>query len=191
MTIQHRRGGAAQERSPPPWTEAASITASALLRGARGNSGVILSLLFRGISKGLKGMDERRRRAALPPPCRRAWPPPTSAVMKPAEGTVLTVSRLAAEPRRARPPPESNSVEYVLEEAIRKGHETLAQTIEMNPVLKKAGVVDAGGKGYLVILEGMLRALRGEPMPEVTEETRPRSKADFAAISDGGDHLHL
>lgn len=84
------------------------------------------------------------------------------AVMKPAEGTVLTVSRLAAQ-RALEAAGEKNDAEFVLDEAIKTGYTTLAETIEMNPVLKKAGVVDAGGKGYLIILEGMLRALRGEP----------------------------
>ena len=102
--------------------------------------------------------------------------------MKPAEGTVLTVSRLAAA-RAEEAAQEQNCAEYVLAEAIATGYETLAETTEMNPVLKKAGVVDAGGKGYLIILEGMLSSLRGEPMPEVEEEPE-HDKADFAAIGD-------
>ena len=102
--------------------------------------------------------------------------------MKPAEGTVLTVSRLASK-RAEEAAAENNDVEYVLSEAIRVGHEALAQTTEMNPVLKKAGVVDAGGMGYLVILEGMLACLRGEPMPETAEEEGPK-KADFSALTD-------
>ena len=165
---------------PATVSDAASITASALLRGARGNSGVILSLLFRGISKHLKGMDEADGvllAAAMKEGVATAY----SAVMKPAEGTVLTVSRLAAD-RAVQAAEECNSVEYVLQEAIHKGLETLEETIEMNPVLKKAGVVDAGGKGYLVILDGMLRALRGEAIPEVTEE-KAESKADFSSMS--------
>ena len=147
--------------------QAAAPTAGALLRGARGNSGVILSLLFRGLSKALKGhknADGALMAAAMQEGVVTAY----SAVMKPAEGTVLTVSRLAAD-RAVQAAEECNSVEYVLQEAIHKGLETLEETIEMNPVLKKAGVVDAGGNGYLVILEGMLRALRGEAIPEVTE----------------------
>ena len=169
-----------KKNQPATVSDAASITASALLRGARGNSGVILSLLFRGISKHLKGMDEADGvllAAAMKEGVATAY----SAVMKPAEGTVLTVSRLAAD-RAVQAAEECNSVEYVLQEAIHKGLETLEETIEMNPVLKKAGVVDAGGKGYLVILDGMLRALRGEPIPEVTEE-KAESKADFSSMS--------
>ena len=169
-----------KKNQPATVSDAASITASALLRGARGNSGVILSLLFRGISKHLKGMDEADGvllAAAMKEGVATAY----SAVMKPAEGTVLTVSRLAAD-RAVQAAEECNSVEYVLQEAIHKGLETLEETIEMNPVLKKAGVVDAGGKGYLVILDGMLRALRGEAIPEVTEE-KAESKADLSSMS--------
>ena len=165
---------------PATVDEAAKVTASGLLRGARGNSGVILSLLFRGMSKVLKGTaeaDGAQLAAAMQEGVATAY----GAVMKPAEGTVLTVSRLAAQ-RALEAAGEQNSAEYVLEEAIKTGYATLAETIEMNPVLKKAGVVDAGGKGYLIILEGMLRALRGEKIPEVEEQTE--EKADFAAIGD-------
>ena len=159
---------------------AADCVASALLRGARGNSGVILSLLFRGMSKVFKGLaeaDGAQLAAAMQEGVTTAY----GAVMKPAEGTVLTVSRLAAQ-RALEAAGEQNSAEYVLDEAIKTGYSTLAETIEMNPVLKKAGVVDAGGKGYLIILEGMLRSLRGEPVPEV--EDTAEDKADFAAIGD-------
>ena len=165
---------------PATVDEAAKVTASGLLRGARGNSGVILSLLFRGMSKVLKGTaeaDGAQLAAAMQEGVATAY----GAVMKPAEGTVLTVSRLAAQ-RAREAAGEQNSAEYVLDEAIKTGYATLAETIEMNPVLKKAGVVDAGGKGYLIILEGMLRALRGEEIPEVEEQVE--EKADFAAIGD-------
>ena len=167
---------------PATVEEAAKVTASGLLRGARGNSGVILSLLFRGMSKVFKGLNEAdgaQLAAAMQEGVSTAY----GAVMKPAEGTVLTVSRWAAQ-RALEAAGEQNDAAYVLEEAIKTGYTTLAETIEMNPVLKKAGVVDAGGKGYLIILEGMLRALRGEPIPEVEETTE--EKADFAAIGDEG-----
>ena len=171
-----------QKRCPATVELASSITASALLRGARGNSGVILSLLFRGISKSLKGCvtaDGCTFAAAMQEGVSAAY----NAVMKPAEGTILTVSRLAAD-RAMAASHESNSVEYVLEKAIAQGEETLKETVNMNPVLKKAGVVDAGGKGFLVILKGMLSALRGEDMPELEPEHAARDKADFAAIGD-------
>ena len=180
LTIQT---AAAELKKCEPATvgEAAKITASALLRGARGNSGVILSLLFRGLSKSAKGLEEMdgvQLAAAMSEGVTTAY----GAVMKPAEGTVLTVSRLAAA-RAEEAAQEQNCAEYVLAEAIATGYETLAETTEMNPLLKKAVVVDAGGKGYLIILEGMLSSLRGEPMPEVEEEPE-HNKADFAAIGD-------
>ena len=167
---------------PDTVDKAASVTASALLRGARGNSGVILSLLFRGISKGLKGKetaDAATIAAALQEGVAAAY----KAVMKPAEGTILTVSRLAAK-RAVEAAAEHNDIEFVLSEALREGYDALAQTTDMNPVLKKAGVVDAGGKGFLVILEGMLAEVRGEPIPEVSEANKAQEKADFASLTD-------
>ena len=169
-----------RKNQPATVEEAAKITASGLLRGARGNSGVILSLLFRGMSKAMKGVAEADG-AQLATAMQEGVATAYGAVMKPAEGTVLTVSRLAAQ-RALEAAGERNDADYVLEEAIKTGYATLAETTEMNPVLKKAGVVDAGGKGYLIILEGMLRALRGEEIPEVEEQAE--EKADFAAIGD-------
>ena len=180
LTIQT----AAQELKklePATVDQAASVTASALLRGARGNSGVILSLLFRGISKELKGCKEADG-AAFAAALQEGVAAAYNAVMKPAEGTILTVSRLAAE-RAVNAAEERNSVEYVIEQAIAQGEITLAQTTDMNPVLKKAGVVDAGGKGFLLILGGMLSALRGEERPELTAEDT-QEKADFAMLSE-------
>ena len=167
---------------PATIDDAAKITARGLLRGARGNSGVILSLLFRGMSKSLKGLTEADG-AALAAAMQEGVATAYGAVMKPVEGTVLTVSRLAAQ-RAAEAAQENNAVEFVLEEAIRAGEVTLAETVEMNPVLKKAGVVDAGGKGYLIILDGMLRCLRGEAIPEVKDEPEVKEKADFASLED-------
>ena len=172
-----------RKTSPATLDQAVSVTASALLRGARGNSGVILSLLFRGMSKGLKGMESADA-AAFAAAMQEGVSSAYKAVMKPAEGTVLTVSRLAAKRAADVAAEGETDVEKMLEEAIKEGHEALAQTIEMNPVLKKAGVVDAGGKGYLLILEGMLAEMRGEPMPEVTEDAQAQEKADFAALSE-------
>ena len=180
LTIQT----AAQELKkiePATVDQAASVTAAALLRGARGNSGVILSLLFRGIAKELKGCKEADG-AAFAAALQEGVAAAYNAVMKPAEGTILTVSRLAAE-RAVNAAEEHNSVEYVIEQAIAQGEITLAQTTDMNPVLKKAGVVDAGGKGFLLILGGMLSALRGEERPELTEENA-QEKADFAMLNE-------
>ena len=173
-----------RKTQPATVDQAASVTASALLRGARGNSGVILSLLFRGLSKALKGR-ETADAAAFAAAMQEGVSAAYKAVMKPAEGTVLTVSRLAAKQAVDTAAAGETDLEKVLEDAIRVGYAALAQTTEMNPVLKKAGVVDAGGKGYLLILDGMLSELRGEPMPEAAEgEAEPqKEKADFAAMA--------
>ena len=160
---------AAELRKKQPHTvgEAAATNASALLRGARGNSGVILSLLFRGFAKAVKdkdSIDGRDLAIALDFGVAAAY----KAVMKPAEGTILTVSRLtaarAADAARQTP----NDPEAVLEAAIAEGQLALEHTTEMNPVLKKAGVVDAGGKGFLVILQGMLDSCGRGPCPQGT-----------------------
>ena len=161
--------------------QAAQATASALLRGARGNSGVILSLLFRGFAKAIKDretMDGRDLAIALDFGVAAAY----KAVMKPAEGTILTVSRLSAA-RAAGTAREDNCAEAVLAAAIEEGQAALADTVNQNPVLKKAGVVDAGGKGFLIILQGMLDQLQGKPMPELSEEEPEEEKADFGALS--------
>ena len=171
-----------KKKVPETIGAAASVNVSALLRGARGNSGVILSLLFRGFAKSLKEKttaDGAAIAAALTEGVGNAY----KAVMKPAEGTILTVSRLAAH-RAVEAAAENNSVDYVLQAAIDEGQIALADTINQNPVLKKAGVVDAGGKGFLIILQGMLDELRGEPMPEITEENTAQEKADFATLTD-------
>ena len=173
-----------RKSEPATVDQAASVTASALLRGARGNSGVILSLLFRGLSKALKGR-ETADAAAFAAAMQEGVSAAYKAVMKPAEGTVLTVSRLAAKQAVDTAAAGEADLEKVLEDAIRVGYATLAQTTEMNPVLKKAGVVDAGGKGYLLILDGMLAELRGEPMPETAGDAgeAKEEKADFAAMA--------
>ncbi len=144
----------------PSLDKVASVAASAMLRGARGNSGVILSLLFRGISKKLKGADHCDGvlwADALQEGVDAAY----KAVMKPAEGTILTVARLAAAKAR-QAAQENNHIEFVHQAAIEEAKVALANTTNMNPVLKKAGVVDAGGKGWLLALEAMDAALRGE-----------------------------
>ena len=171
-----------KKKAPAAVGAAAQVNANALLRGARGNSGVILSLLFRGFAKALKDKataDGADFAVALDYGVATAY----KAVRKPAEGTILTVSRLAAA-RAAEAAREDPGVEHVLEEAIKEGQIALAGTIEQNPVLKKAGVVDAGGKGFLVILQGMLDELRGEPMPLDGEEAEAAgARTDYAAIA--------
>ena len=138
----------------------ADCAASALLRGARGNSGVILSLLFRGISKELKGVEKMgapELANALNAGVESAY----KAVMKPAEGTILTVSRLAAK-AAVEAANAGAAVEAVLKCAVDAGQIALEDTQKINPVLKKAGVVDAGGMGYMTMLNAMLASLRDE-----------------------------
>ncbi len=151
--------------APPTLGAAAEVTASAMLRGARGNSGVILSLLFRGMSKALKE-KQTATCAELAAAMNEGVSAAYKAVMKPTEGTILTVSRLASS-AAAEAAADTVDMELMLEKAISAGDAALAETIEQNPVLKKAGVVDAGGMGYLIILRAFLSAARGqiiEPM---------------------------
>ena len=162
----------------PTLEAAAKIAASAMLRGARGNSGVILSLLFRGISRKLKGnevTDGVLWAEALQEGVDAAY----KAVMKPAEGTILTVARLAAAKAREAAQ-ENNHIEFVQEAAVEEAKVALAHTVDQNPVLKKAGVVDAGGKGWLFVLEAMLSVLRGEDIiaPEGTTEVKESASFD-------------
>ena len=164
----------------PTLEKAAATAASAMLRGARGNSGVILSLLLRGISKKLKGAtdcDGVLWAEALQEGVDAAY----KDVMKPAEGTILTVARLAAA-KAKQASQENNYFEFVHEAAIEEAKIALANTTNQNPVLKKAGVVDAGGKGWLVALEAMLLALRGEDIvvPEGTDTAEAKESADFS-----------
>ena len=182
MTI----GAAAKEMAVLPENctveEASSRCASALLRGARGNSGVILSLIFRGFSKALRGMEEADG-AAVAAAFRKGVDAAYKAVMKPTEGTILTVIRKAAEAAE-QIAASNNDAWAVCCSAMAAAEEALAKTPEQLPVLKKAGVVDAGGKGYLLILEGMLAELRGEPIPESAEEpAEHKEKADFNAMA--------
>lgn len=172
-----------RQKKPTTVEKAASVCASAMLRGARGNSGVILSLIFRGFSRAMKDKTEMNGidlADALNAGVIAAY----KAVMKPAEGTVLTVSRLAGE-RAGRAAEENSAFEYVLESSIERAREALADTINQNPVLKKAGVVDAGGMGFVVILQGMLDELRGVAAPDEDEADKPaQDKADFGSLAD-------
>ena len=168
----------------PSLEKASSAVAFATLRGARGNSGVILSLLMKGISRQLKGVAECDGVVfanALQEGVKAAY----KAVMKPAEGTILTVARLAAD-RAISAAGENNYIEFVLENAIEEAKTALADTVNQNPVLKKAGVVDAGGKGWLIALEAMLLALRGEDIT-VSEEAGTTEVKEAASFSDFAD----
>ena len=179
MTINSAASDLRKEEDPGLYA-ASKVAAAAMLRGARGNSGVILSLLFRGISKSLKGSETADGvlwAAALQGGVDAAY----KAVMKPAEGTILTVARLAAA-KAAEAAQENNYIEFVQEAAVEEAKVALANTVNQNPVLKKAGVVDAGGKGWLFALEAMLCALRGEDVvaPENGEAAEVKEQADFS-----------
>ena len=164
----------------PDLYKAAKTAASAMLRGARGNSGVILSLLFRGLSRHLKGFTECDGvvwAEALQEGVDAAY----KAVMKPAEGTILTVARLAAA-KATEAARENNHIEFVHEAALEAAKVALASTTDMNPVLKKAGVVDAGGKGWVYALEAMMSSLQGNDVivPEGMADGEAKEAADFA-----------
>ena len=158
MTI-NAAAGDLRKLEDPELGVASKAAASAMLRGARGNSGVILSLLFRGMSRRLKGLTEcdgTTWAEALQEGVDAAY----KAVMKPAEGTILTVARLAAA-KAKQAAKENNFIEYVHEAALEEAKVALASTTDMNPVLKKANVVDAGGKGWVFALEAMLSSMQG------------------------------
>ena len=172
-----------RQKAPTTVGQATSICASAMLRGARGNSGVILSLIFRGFSRAMKDkqtMDGIDLADAINAGVIAAY----RAVMTPAEGTLLTVSRLAGD-RAGRAAEEDTAFEYVLASAIDRAREALADTIHQNPVLKKAGVVDAGGMGFVVVLQAMLDELQGVAAPVTGEAApQPQDKADFGALAE-------
>ena len=172
-----------EKLTEPTLAKAVDTTASALLRGARGNSGVILSLLFRGAAKKLRETDAaggRELALALREGVETAY----KAVMKPAEGTILTVSRVSAQQAvEACQADPALSAEQVLETVLTCGQKALEETVHQNPVLEKAVVVDAGGFGYLTILEGMLDALRGIHKERTVAEPT-KAAADFGAIAD-------
>lgn len=158
--------------------ETAEKTARAMLRGARGNSGVIVSLLFRGIAKGLKNSAECDGVAwaeALKEGVLAAY----SAVEHPANGTILTVAKRCAEAATAAAE-EKNDFEYVLSVAIEAAEKALAETIFENPVLEKAGVVDAGGMGWLVVMKAMRQALTNGAVSEPFVADYSAEKNNFA-----------
>ena len=173
----------------PTLGRALEVTSSALLRGARGNSGVITSLLFRGMGKAMKDCrtaDGAALAAGLAEGAATAY----KAVMKPAEGTILTVARMAGA-AAGKAAKKNRDVNYVLSAAIKGARQALDETVNQNPVLKKAGVVDAGGFGYVLILQGMLDAVSGTitrlarkiPVPVVNPAMTVES-ADFSQFDE-------
>ncbi len=168
--------------------EVAEKTASALLRGARGNSGVILSLLFRGFAKSaakLESLDAIQFAAALSAGVDAAY----RAVMKPAEGTILTVSRKAAE-AAVELAAEEKDILAIFPAVLDAAEKALAETQELNPVLKKAGVVDAGGKGWMIALEAMFASLQGNDVkPEQVDEAASSVEESGAVFSQNDEEI--
>ena len=161
--------------------EAAKVAASAMLRGARGNSGVITSLLFRGFSKALEGKKEADAEdlvCALEKGVQAAY----KAVMKPTEGTILTVARVASEEARAS---GIADVDELWNLVLAAGQRALDDTPNLLPVLKKAGVVDAGGQGILIVFEGMGKVFHGEPMIASSDLTQNKAKLSTANAGKG------
>ena len=171
------------KKNPESLSDVAGVVASGMLRGARGNSGVILSLLFRGLSKKLKGL-ETCSAVQFAEAMQAGVDAAYKAVMKPKEGTILTVARMAAG-AAAEFAANGADLELTLTHAIEAGKVALDDTVNLNPVLKKAGVVDAGGYGYIVIFEAMLASMQGRfEMPDLSdvnleEESNLKEKADF------------
>ena len=175
-------------------SEVADVAASSMLRGARGNSGVITSLLFRGFSKGLAGLTTAENADfanALELGVAGAY----KAVMKPTEGTILTVSRMAANKAQEIAKTDLDTLSFwqgVLDEA----NAVLKQTTEMLPALKKANVVDAGGQGFCIIISGMLDSFKGAALPEEVSDTAksaaPDPKVDFnAAVAQYDEEINF
>ncbi|MBC8536073.1 DAK2 domain-containing protein [Feifania hominis] len=160
--------------------EVAKITASATLKGARGNSGVILSLLFRGFAKGLADCEEIDG-VTLAEALGHGVAAAYKAVMKPTEGTILTVARVSAE-KAQEVAAQDNDPLKVFERLVEVAKEVLAETPEMLPVLKQAGVVDSGGRGLIYIYEGMLSVLRDGVIIKAKAPQENAQKANFASF---------
>ena len=161
--------------------EAAKTAASAMLRGARGNSGVITSLLFRGFSKALEGKKEAGA-DDLVEALKKGVEGAYKAVMKPTEGTILTVARVASEEAAAC---GASEVPALWDVVLAAGQKALEDTPNLLPVLKKAGVVDAGGQGIMVIFEGMGKVFHGEPIVAGGEAVPNKAKLSTANAGKG------
>ncbi len=170
-----------------PISEVASVTASALLRGARGNSGVILSLLFRGISKGLANLNEAGCED-LANSLEQGVSAAYKAVMKPAEGTILTVSRAAAEKAKESAISTSSDVLF-WQDVCNEADAMLEKTTDMLPQLKKAGVVDAGGKGFSIIIRAMSDIFAGGKIAEPIEKIERAEDSFRTAVSEYDDDI--
>lgn len=193
MTINAAKRELETLKDDPTVEQVSKKAASALLRGARGNSGVILSLLFRGFSKGLEGKEEADAKDiahALSLGVSAAY----KAVMKPTEGTILTVARLASEHAQQVAQQEEVTELMMWKEILSAAEDALAQTPEMLPVLKKAGVVDAGGQGFVEIWKGMLSVIENEqiiPSEEEAQAVPKEKKAHGVAAEFNEEDIHF
>lgn len=193
MTINAAKRELETLKDDPTVEQVSKKAASALLRGARGNSGVILSLLFRGFSKGLEGKEEADAKDiahALSLGVSAAY----KAVMKPTEGTILTVARLASEHAQQVAQQEEVTEVMMWKEILSAAEDALAQTPEMLPVLKKAGVVDAGGQGFVEIWKGMLSVIENEqiiPSEEEAQAVPKEKKAHGVAAEFNEEDIHF
>ena len=193
MTINAAKRELETLKDDPTVEQVSKKAASALLRGARGNSGVILSLLFRGFSKGLEGKEEADAKDiahALSLGVSAAY----KAVMKPTEGTILTVARLASEHAQQVAQQEEVTEVMMWKEILSAAEDALAQTPEMLPVLKKAGVVDAGGQGFVEIWKGMLSVIENEqiiPSKEEAQAAPKEKKAHGVAAEFNEEDIHF
>lgn len=182
MTIRNAAAELANLSDGVTVANAAKQAASAMLRGARGNSGVILSLLFRGLSKGLAGKEEASA-ADLSASFKLGVDAAYKSVMKPTEGTILTVAREAYENTASLDLAATSAADF-LAAYIREAEVSLEKTPELLPALKKAGVVDAGGKGFIVILKGMYAVLSGGAVIASEDEAKPSAPAAVAAAEE-------
>jgi len=182
MTIKNAVGELRNTPDGATAGEVAKKAASAMLRGARGNSGVILSLIFRGLSKGLSG-KECASAADLSAAFKIGVDAAYKSVMKPTEGTILTVAREGYENTASAAGKDVSGAEF-LEKYIEAAKVSLEKTPDLLPALKKAGVVDAGGMGFIVILEGMLSVISGGSIIECEDEVKPSAPAAVAAAKE-------
>lgn len=163
-------------------SKCSDTVAGALLRGGRGNSGVILSLFFRGVSKGLKGVEEAGP-AEMAKAFRSGVDSAYKAVRHPTEGTILTVMRVCTASGEEYAAGEDANIVDFFNTVLSSAEEILSQTPEMLPVLKQAKVVDAGGQGFVTILKGMVSVIRGEGIIEPLNGTEIKASADFGSFS--------
>ncbi len=182
MSLTMQAAKAAMLSNNEDLSKCSDTVAGALLRGGRGNSGVILSLFFRGVSKGLKGVEEAGP-SEMAKAFRSGVDSAYKAVRHPTEGTILTVMRVCTASGEEYAAGEDADIKEFFNVVLRSAEEILSQTPEMLPVLKQAKVVDAGGQGFVTILKGMVSVVRGEGIIEPLNATEIKASADFGSFN--------